>query len=299
MDMSRNCAACNKTVYPTEELRCLEKLWHKTCFRCQECNKVLTVQNFKGFGGKPYCYAHYPQLKSCGDVTNTPEMQQVAINTKNMSKVMYHRDYESLKSKHSSLYDSQRSYTQDTDSSQIMEVPAMTNQQPQLQQIQPVQQQQVNTGYIGNTPSRGSWDVGNYNQSQPMKTSTNGNRTSNFSGSGISNTYAQQGYRNDESIGNHNGGNRVHEANDAVPIYRPDLIMMGGMKVTGSGIHFQAVYNYEAAEDDEVSFIEGDEILHGEPIDEGWMFGTVRRTGQFGMLPSNYVIPIQTTRLRN
>ncbi len=62
--------------------------------------------------------------------------------------------------------------------------------------------------------------------------------------------------------------------------------------------HFQAVYNYDAAEDDEVSFREGDEILHGEPIDEGWMFGTVRRTGKFGMLPSNYVVPIQGSNFR-
>lgn len=69
--------------------------------------------------------------------------------------------------------------------------------------------------------------------------------------------------------------------------------------LTSSLQHFQAVYNYDAAEGDEVSFVEGDEILHGEPIDEGWMFGTVRRTGQFGLLPSNYVIPLQTTSPRN
>nr|CDS27082.1 LIM and SH3 domain protein 1 [Hymenolepis microstoma] len=288
--MSRACAACNKTVYPTEELRCLEKLWHKSCFRCQECNKVLTVQNFKGFGGKPYCYAHYPHLKSVGEVTNTPEMQQVAMNTKNMSKVMYHRDYESLKGKQSSLYESPRAFDKDIDSSQTIETPLMANKQ--LQQVH-----QISGGYTRNSPPGSSWDVDSYHQPQSIKTATNSNRTSNFSNNGNENY--SQGYRNDQSNGNGNSGNRLQEVDDAVPIYRPDLVMMGGMKVTGSGMHFQAVYNYEAAEDDEVSFIEGDEILHGEPIDEGWMFGTVRRTGQFGMLPSNYVVPIQTTSLRN
>ncbi|THD23632.1 LIM and SH3 domain protein 1 [Fasciola hepatica] len=52
---------------------------------------------------------------------------------------------------------------------------------------------------------------------------------------------------------------------------------------------YRAIYDYEAREDDEVTFIEGDIILNGDPITEGWMFGTVQRTGQFGMLPSNYV----------
>ena len=42
----------------------------------------------------------------------------------------------------------------------------------------------------------------------------------------------------------------------------------------------------------QVSFQEGDIIINGEIIDDGWMSGTVKRTGQTGMLPSNYVEPI-------
>jgi len=49
------------------------------------------------------------------------------------------------------------------------------------------------------------------------------------------------------------------------------------------------MYNYTAADDDEVSFREGDYIINAEIIDEGWMIGTVERTGQKGMLPTNYV----------
>ena len=33
----------------------------------------------------------------------------------------------------------------------------------------------------------------------------------------------------------------------------------------------------------------GDEIVDATVIDDGWMEGRVKRTGQFGMLPSNYV----------
>lgn len=52
---------------------------------------------------------------------------------------------------------------------------------------------------------------------------------------------------------------------------------------------FVAMYDYTAADDDEVTFVEGDVIVDGVPIDEGWMEGRVVRTGQYGMLPSNYV----------
>lgn len=56
---------------------------------------------------------------------------------------------------------------------------------------------------------------------------------------------------------------------------------------------YQAMYDYVAADKDEVSFSENDIIIDVDPIDEGWMFGTVKRTGLRGMLPSNYVEKVQ------
>jgi len=49
------------------------------------------------------------------------------------------------------------------------------------------------------------------------------------------------------------------------------------------------MYEYDAQDEDEVSFVEGDRIINTESIDDGWMYGTVQRTGDVGMLPSNYV----------
>jgi hypothetical protein len=49
------------------------------------------------------------------------------------------------------------------------------------------------------------------------------------------------------------------------------------------------VYDYTATDSDEVSFVEGDIIIDSNIIDDGWMEGRVERTGQYGMLPSNYV----------
>ena len=55
---------------------------------------------------------------------------------------------------------------------------------------------------------------------------------------------------------------------------------------------FRAMYDYDADDDDEVSFRDGDVIVDCKPIDEGWMMGTVLRTGRSGMVPANYIEPI-------
>ncbi|XP_031749338.1 nebulin isoform X24 [Xenopus tropicalis] len=56
-----------------------------------------------------------------------------------------------------------------------------------------------------------------------------------------------------------------------------------------TGKSFKAMYDYRAADDDEVSFKDGDTIVNVQTIDEGWMYGTVQRTGKTGMLPANYL----------
>nr|XP_057937782.1 nebulin isoform X5 [Doryrhamphus excisus] len=56
-----------------------------------------------------------------------------------------------------------------------------------------------------------------------------------------------------------------------------------------TGKTVRAMYDYLAADSDEVSFKDGDVIVNVQAIDEGWMYGTVQRTGKTGMLPANYV----------
>ncbi|XP_044071729.1 nebulin isoform X22 [Siniperca chuatsi] len=56
-----------------------------------------------------------------------------------------------------------------------------------------------------------------------------------------------------------------------------------------TGKTVRAMYDYAAADSDEVSFKDGDVIVNVQSIDEGWMYGTVQRTGKTGMLPANYV----------
>uniref|UniRef100_A0A4W3I557 Nebulin n=1 Tax=Callorhinchus milii TaxID=7868 RepID=A0A4W3I557_CALMI len=56
-----------------------------------------------------------------------------------------------------------------------------------------------------------------------------------------------------------------------------------------TGRTYRAMYDYAAADADEISFKDGDVVMNVQSIDEGWMYGTVQRTGQTGMLPANYM----------
>ena len=120
--MSKKCAKCEKTVYPVEELKCLEKIWHKTCFKCQVCNMTLSMKNYKGFDKLPYCGAHVPKAKATV-VADTPENlrlkanSEVSISVKVsvgvdtfvilqvQSTVKYHAEFEATKGKFTAVTD--------------------------------------------------------------------------------------------------------------------------------------------------------------------------------------------------
>ncbi|XP_059058862.1 LIM and SH3 domain protein 1 [Achroia grisella] len=102
--MNKTCARCEKTVYPTEELKCLDKVWHKGCFKCQECGMTLNMRTYKGYGKLPYCEAHVPKAKHT-TMAETPELKRIAENTKLQSNVKYHADFEKSKGKFTQVAD--------------------------------------------------------------------------------------------------------------------------------------------------------------------------------------------------
>lgn len=55
------------------------------------------------------------------------------------------------------------------------------------------------------------------------------------------------------------------------------------------GIVAFALYDYQAAAEDEISFDPSDEITHIEMIDEGWWKGFHQPTCTYGLFPANYV----------
>ena len=73
-----------------------------------------------------------------------------------------------------------------------------------------------------------------------------------------------------------------HAPEDAATPTAESVLDLGGQ-------HYVALFKYKAADEEEVSFCEGDTIINAEKIGNGWMIGTIKRTGARGMLPSNYV----------
>jgi len=82
-----SCASCGKTVYPIEEIKAMDLIWHKACFKCQgeACGITLTLKTFKGHESKVYCAKHVPQLKatvgadsiSMSSARNAPKVHKV------------------------------------------------------------------------------------------------------------------------------------------------------------------------------------------------------------------------------
>ncbi|KAI6240093.1 hypothetical protein M3Y99_00494300 [Aphelenchoides fujianensis] len=102
---------CGKTVYPMEMLKCLDKIWHKGCFKCTECGMTLNMKNYKGPRPETVLRAvsssfaihllsfllrHYPKTVATV-IADTPEMKRVADNTRYQSQHKYHEQYEKMK----------------------------------------------------------------------------------------------------------------------------------------------------------------------------------------------------------
>jgi len=90
--MNPPCAKCSKTVYPVEKLNCLDKYWHKGCFKCETCSLTLSLKTYKGYNKLPYCNVHYPETKFTA-VADTPENLRLKKQTDNLSLINYHKDY--------------------------------------------------------------------------------------------------------------------------------------------------------------------------------------------------------------
>ncbi|XP_054162738.1 LIM and SH3 domain protein Lasp-like [Oppia nitens] len=355
---AKKCSRCDKTVYPIEELKCLDKVWHKLCFKCQECGMTLNMKNYKGFNKLPYCNAHCPQARATA-VADTPEARRLAENTKLQSQVKYHEDFERQKGKLTQVADDpetlrirnisqrisnaayhgeyekkkqmeqKRNVGQEdnrvsngfsavsmqhtaaitTPASHIIDENKNSRQTIQLQQ----QQQQHNDSINHNIRNSGDNNTYLHNVGpQSHAFHTNNNNNNKDMNAYPSKSQSNVIYTSDEGPVNENS-KKVGSIADYDPIndnygsiasgYRIDntaAYYTGGPQtytqvVSNTAIRrptsrsFRAIYDYTAQDIDEVSFLDGDVIVNCVPIDEGWMTGTVQRTGQTGMLPSNYV----------
>lgn len=56
------CKVCDKAVYIAEKLEVAGDAFHKSCFRCLKCEKVLGPGGYAALNGKIYCKPHFKQL---------------------------------------------------------------------------------------------------------------------------------------------------------------------------------------------------------------------------------------------
>lgn len=60
------------------------------------------------------------------------------------------------------------------------------------------------------------------------------------------------------------------------------------LETVSQGLRAKALYDYQAADDTEISFDPDDIITHIEQIDAGWWQG-LSPNGAYGLFPANYV----------
>uniref|UniRef100_A0A8C4ZK70 LIM and SH3 domain protein 1 n=1 Tax=Gadus morhua TaxID=8049 RepID=A0A8C4ZK70_GADMO len=233
--MNPLCGRCNRVVYPTEKVNCLDKYWHKGCFSCETCKMTLNMKNYKGFDKRPYCNAHYPKTNFTA-VADTPENRRLKEQTKMQSQVLYKEEFEKNKGKGFSV-------VADT---------------PEMQRIKKTQDNISNIKYHEEfEKSRMGGEAPPHQPSTPTS-------------AGYQQAAPSQNFHYEPTP------EPVRQAAAAAP-------------PPSAQKRYRAVYDYAAADEDEVSFVDGDMILEVQQIDEGWMYGRVERTGQRGMLPANYV----------
>ncbi|XP_028311648.1 LIM and SH3 domain protein 1 [Gouania willdenowi] len=236
--MNPPCSRCNRIVYPTEKVNCLDKVWHKGCFSCEVCKMTLNMKNYKGFNKTPYCNAHYPKTNFT-PVADSIENLRLKKQSQMQSQVHYKEEFEKSKGKGFSA-------VADT---------------PEMQRFKKAQDQISNIKYHEDFEKRKMGGEG-----PPPQL---GNPSPVPSPGAYQQPAASQNYHFEPTP------EPVPQAAAAPP--------------PSAGKRYRAVYDYAAADEDEVSFMDGDVIVDVQQIDEGWMYGRVERTGQQGMLPANYV----------
>ncbi|KAI1721558.1 nebulin repeat domain-containing protein [Ditylenchus destructor] len=347
---------CGKTVYPMEELKCLDKVWHKGCFRCTSCGMALNMKNYKGYEKKPYCEPHYPKTVA-SVVVDTPEMNRLAQNTKLQSQVQYHAAYEKMKGTKIDVADDpelQRHRQNTKVQSQVQYHGEMEKKKTQEmnrpnEQLTSDLPSSTSTTFPTLEPYNNADDVHTHNGNGASSRVNDNNVVSyaSYSTENNSNNYsspyserqanqigtvvyssegipAPSEQRQVGSIADYDplngqwgtsGASKTGEkiANVTAQKQSPDTQKQAGTKKTPSGktsvgaasqptsqptaptgkgapgFAVKALYDYTAADKDEISFRENDVIVSCQKVDEGWMTGTVQRTMQWGMLPANYV----------
>ncbi|CAD5216236.1 unnamed protein product [Bursaphelenchus okinawaensis] len=327
---------CGKTVYPMEELKCLDKIWHKGCFKCTSCGMTLNMKNYKGYNKMPYCDPHYPKTVATA-VVDTPDMQRVAQNTKLQSQVAYHLEYEKSKGQKIDIVDDpelQRHKQNTNNASQVQYTGEIGKKQKQ-ELVRPKEDPNAPMLYTSdyaqfyseNETDEGCFSDEHCDQGNTVRSSPPNSTCSSLSRPIDPNafvyvnhhltekeSFATTVWSSHEVIKREEEPKKIGSISDYDPV-NGNYGSLGGQKAEpaaaaasttassggekkvkkvkkstkNAGFSVKCLYDYKAADADEISFKEGDVIVNCQSVDEGWMTGTHQKSLAHGMLPANYV----------
>ena len=61
IEINKICKICGKEPYLVERLVAEKSWWCKNCFRCHQCNKILSLDTYASHQGVIYCKAHHKE----------------------------------------------------------------------------------------------------------------------------------------------------------------------------------------------------------------------------------------------
>jgi len=313
--MTSKCARCEKTVYPTEKFSCLDKVWHPGCFNCEICGIKLTMKTYKGFSKLPYCSTHYPTGKPT-QVADSVETIRVKAQTERQSIITYSKEFEKQKGQVTSVADdvatraaaaNSKNYSlnqyklvadvehhgapapasagtgttyvaKGTKTAVIPGVaPLATKSAPKPADPEPEAPRQAPVAVL--PAAKATPPVMHHEpelQPEPVHEPE---------------PEPEPAYHEPEPEPAHQEEPMHSEPMHSEPVQsEPEPMQHETEPSNGDAEHpWVALYDYEAADEDEVAFKEGDIISNVEEAGEGWVKGTNSRTDKHGMLPSNYI----------
>lgn len=222
---------------------------------------TLNMKNYKGYNKEPYCNSHYPTTKFTA-VADTPESRRLADNTKIQSQVQYHAEFEKQKGRKIEVTDDPELIRHQKNTAIMSNV----SYHGVLEQKEGQDKRRQTLGDIEDGAAQAMGQASLPAQQAPQ-------------------TVSPQHVQQDPRSGNAGGAQTTNggAAPQAVASGPPPSLPRPEGRV------YKAIYDYQAQDDDEIGFFEGDLIINCEPIDEGWMQGMHKKSGQVGMLPANYV----------
>jgi hypothetical protein len=252
----KKCGKCDKTVYATEEIKCLDKVWHKGCLKCTSCGTTLNIKTVKGYDKMPYCNVHYPQPKLTA-VADNPEMQRLRQLQDVQSDAKYHKDFNENKGKFTSIADD----------------PATTRAKEQQRNVSHAE-------YTGKRKESASETSAQENQQQsntpePIEVPVAVEEPSSV---------AKEPEPTPKSLAEKPEVEQTNSLPNEAEHSSDDVQSKGDSQIKG-----RALYSYDAVEPDEISISLGDILDECEEVDDGWMKARNTTTGQKGLIPSNYV----------